>query len=143
MKRGRSAIQFIFFFAIVLIGYLLAFGWIEHRRIQKGPWIVDFGEQSGFPELTIHQPALGITNVQIRFGSAPPATNPPQRVEFALARPVPFAVPFGNCLFQDTTFLPGTVVLQIHGHEIQLIPRALTIDKAEEPWRNGETIELK
>ena len=143
MKRGRLAIQFILLFSLVLIGYVLVFGWIERQRIVKGPWVIDFSEQAGVAALTIQQPTLGITNVQIRFAGAARMTNSPQRFEFALARQVPFELPFGKCIFQDTTFLPGTIVLQIQGHEIQLLPRALTIDKVERSWRNGEAIELK
>jgi hypothetical protein len=45
-------------------------------------------------------------------------------------------------VFQDTTFLPGTVVIQTFGHEIQLLPRVLTLDRAEHPWRPGEVIFL-
>jgi hypothetical protein len=42
----------------------------------------------------------------------------------------------------DTTFLPGTLVFELFGHEIQLLPRVLTIDKKEQPWRSNETIAL-
>jgi hypothetical protein len=40
----------------------------------------------------------------------------------------------------DTTFLPGTIVIDLFGHEIQLIPRVLTIDKTDFPWESGKTI---
>jgi hypothetical protein len=42
----------------------------------------------------------------------------------------------------DTTFLPGTIVFEMFGHEVQLIPRVLTIDKQEQPWRVDEEIAL-
>ncbi len=44
--------------------------------------------------------------------------------------------------FMDTTSLPGTVVLKLFGHEIQLMPRVLTVDKKERPWRSEETLAL-
>jgi hypothetical protein len=53
---------------------------------------------------------------------------------------VPFDVPFGKCVFMDTTFLPGTLAFELFGHEIQLIPRVLTIDKQEQPWRSNVII---
>jgi len=43
----------------------------------------------------------------------------------------------------DTTFQPGTVVFTNFGHEIQLLPRVLTIDKVERPWQSGTTIDLR
>ena len=69
-------------------------------------------------------------------------TNVTQTLEFSQARAVPFDVPFGKCVFLDPLFLPGTVTFEMFGHEIQLLPRVLTIDKVEHPWRNGETIRL-
>jgi hypothetical protein len=51
-------------------------------------------------------------------------------------------VPFGQCVFQDAQTLPGTVVFELFGHEIQLLPRVLTIDRVEHPWHSGETITL-
>ena len=55
---------------------------------------------------------------------------------------MPYEVPFGNCVFMDTTFLPGTVTLQLFGHEIELLPRVLVIDRQEHSWRPGNTIAL-
>jgi hypothetical protein len=40
----------------------------------------------------------------------------------------------------DTTFLPGTIVFDLFGHEIQLIPRVLRIDGKEIPWQSNATI---
>jgi hypothetical protein len=45
-------------------------------------------------------------------------------------------------VFLDTVFLPGTIVLVMFGHQIQLMPRVLTIDGVEHPWRAGENIKL-
>ena len=45
-------------------------------------------------------------------------------------------------IFQDPTFLPGTVTLRQFGHEIELLPRVLIIDKKEIPWRAGKTVEV-
>jgi hypothetical protein len=55
-------------------------------------------------------------------------------------QPVPYEIPFGKCVFMDTTFLPGTMVFDLFGHEIQLIPRVLTIDKTEIPWRSDANL---
>jgi hypothetical protein len=85
--------------------------------------------------LLINQPSLAITNVHLYFpGQQLPARNNSTTSRFAEAKPVPFDVPFGKCIFLDTTFLPGTVTLQLFGHEIELLPRALIIDHQEHPW---------
>ena len=55
---------------------------------------------------------------------------------------MPYEVPFGNCVFMDTTFLPGTITFQLFGHEIELLPRVLVIDRQEHPWRPDTAIAL-
>jgi hypothetical protein len=45
-----------------------------------------------------------------------------------------FALPFGECIYQDLMFLPGVVTMNLLGHEIELMPRTLVIDKKEVPW---------
>ena len=143
MKRSHVGLQILLVFIAALIGYAVVYGWIEHRRVFKGPWVVNCTTESGVPALTVNQPALGIRNVRIVFADARASSNTTQTVEFSQARPWPYGVPFGQCVFMDTTFLPGTIALEMFGHEIQFMPRVLTIDKAERPWRSGETIELK
>lgn len=143
MKRSRFGLQVLGVFLVVLIGYAVVYRWIEHRRAVKGPWVVTCTSESGAPTLAINQTMLGIRDVRIVFVGARAASNTTQTVEFSQARPWPYPVPFGQCVFMDTTFLPGTIALEMFGHEIQLLPRVLTIDKVERPWRNGETIELK
>src|SRR5262249_38275066 len=121
---------------IALVLYLISYNFIEHRRTRKGPWLVTFNtESNGVPVLTINQPFLQISNVRLTFpGNAPNATN--VTMDFRVPKQVPFEVPFGQCLFEDTTFLPGTIVFKLFGHEIQLIPRVLTVDQVEYPWRS-------
>ena len=143
MKRVGLLGQITLVFVVTLVGYALAYRWIEHRRAAKGPWVVNFSSESGVPAITVNQKELGIREVRLVFTGRSPATNSTQTMEFSQPRPWPYAVPFGQCVFMDTTFLPGTIALELFGHEIQLLPRVLTIDKSERPWRSGETIELK
>ncbi len=72
----------------------------------------------------------------------PAIPSPPTTLTFGQLQQVPYEVPFGKCIFLDTTSLPGTVVLDLFGHEIELLPRALIIDRQERPWRSDTTIEL-
>jgi len=144
MKPEGPAKHFILAFLLALAGYIIIYKVIEHRRVQNGPWRVSFTTgRKAVPTIVIDQLRLGITNVQLCFaGETPPATNGPVTLDFGQPRPVPYEVPFGKCVFMDTTFLPGTVTLQLFGHEIELLPRVLVIDRQEHPWRPDTTIAL-
>jgi hypothetical protein len=127
-------------FGIAVLVYIIFYFGIEHRRTRKGPWQVTLmNDASGTPALVINEPNVGVTNLQITF---PGETNRIEKTLLAFSQPreVPYDIPFGKCVFMDTTFLPGTIVLDLFGHEIQLIPRVLTIDKKEIPWQSEKTI---
>ncbi len=138
-------------FVLAAICYGVFYSGIEHRRNQKGPWQVAFtNTPAGTPAIVVDQPTIGVTNVCITFEKermpAPrdafltnaPITSMVQH--YSRPYPVPFAVPFGKCLFMDTTFLPGTITFELFGHEIELLPRVLVIDYKEYPWQSGNTI---
>ena len=143
MNRGNFLRQALLVFGVALTGYAVLFAWIGHRRVVKGPWTVTFTVESESPVLIVNQLKLGLRDVRIVFADERAATNLTRSVDFAQPRMVPFEVPFGRCVFFDPLFLPGTVALEIHGHEIQLLPRVLTIDKVERPWQSGETIQIR
>jgi hypothetical protein len=157
--------HFILAFMLALVGYAAFYQGIEHWRARKGPWLVTFTHRSAHvPAIVIDQAALAITNVQIIFAAENlPATNAPSTFPadpsrpnspitanrspatallFDQPKPVPYAVPFGQCLFLDLSFLPGTVTFDLFGHEIQLLPRVLIIDRQEYPWRPDAIITL-
>ncbi len=144
MKRdgflGRAALVF----GVAVLLYVVVYNAIERRRNSKGPWQVTFSQlQSGTPAILINQPTIAITNVQISFpGFSGSITNGSVTLDFREARKTPFEVPLGKCVFLDTVFLPGTVALDIAGHQIQLLPRVLTIDGIERKWNSGESISL-
>jgi len=165
MKPEGPAKHFILAFLLALVGYVIFYQTIEYRRIRKGPWQVTFTHNmAGAPAIVITQPRLAITNVQISFpgetllaSNAPaplafdqtspesPVTNhqsPVTTLLFAQPRPVPFEVPFGKCVFVDTTFMPGTVTFELFGHEIELLPRVLVIDRREHRWQSDAVIVL-
>lgn len=142
MKSDNLLRHLVVPLAIAVLVYVIFYTGIEHRRNRNGPWEVVFTNGvSGTPELIINQPKLAIANVQITFpGQTNPASGQATSFAFSQPREVPYDVPFGKCVFMDTTFLPGTIVFDLFGHEIQLIPRALTIDKQEIPWRSNAII---
>ena len=129
-------------FLIAVVVYLFFYTGIEHRRNRNGPWEVVFtNNATGAPELIINQRTLAITNLQITFpGESNVVSSQGATMEFSQPREVPYQVPFGKCVFMDTTFLPGTIVFDLFGHEIQLIPRVLTIDQKEIAWQSNVTI---
>ena len=136
MKSDNPIKHFAFAFAIALLIYFVAYSSIEYRRTRKGPWQVTFKASSdGEPRIIVNQPSLGLTNVEIVFaGEVSALTNIPTTLRFSQPRQVPYEVPFGRCVFMDTTFLPGTLTLQLFGHEIELLPRVMIIDHQEQPW---------
>jgi hypothetical protein len=145
MKAEGLAKQFLLAFLVVLAGYFIIYQAIEHRRTRQGPWRVTFtANAASAPLILIDHTRLAITNVQIVFADqARPAESAPVTLLFGEPKPVPYAVPLGQCVFMDTTFLPGTVTLQLFGHEIELLPRVITIDHQEHPWRSDTTITLQ
>ena len=127
---------------VVIVGYFVVFNWVERRRFVKGPWKLTFSQTNGSPMLLINQTTLGISNVTLVFSGVPVTTNTSETVAFGQGRAVPFDLPFGKCVFLDPLFLPGTAVCEVFGHQIQVMPRVLTIDGVERPWSSGEAISL-
>ena len=142
MKPSNPLKHFLFAGIIALVLYLVSYNWIEHRRTRNGPWEVRFAVESETPAIIIAQPKLQIQNVRIAFPGQIIATNFSATMTFAQARQWPFDVPFGKVIFLDTTFLPGNVTFELFGHEIQLLPRVLTIDRKEIPWQSDTNISL-
>ena len=145
VKSDNPLKRFALVFVIALIGYWLTYHAIEHRRNRQGPWSVTFANAPAAPpRIVVEQPALRLTNVQISFlEGAASATSQSATLSFSQPREVPYDVPFGKCIFMDTTFLPGTVTFQLFGHEIELLPRVLIIDHREYPWRSNTNIALR
>jgi hypothetical protein len=128
-------------FVIAVVLYIVSFGWIEHRRTFRGPWEITFtSDAAGQPSLAIAQSTLGISERITFTGHKIAATNLAQveRFEVAVSN-----LPFGEMIFQDPTFLPGTVTMRQFGHEIELLPRTLIVDSNEVPWRAGQTVDVR
>ncbi len=140
--NSRGELQHFVYAALMALGLYLGFFYgCEYRRNVKGPWQVTFTtDTNGQPAIVIDQPALRIASVQIVFAGEPrPAVQTPQTVFFA--SPTNEA-PFGKVIFRDTTFLPGTITFDLFGHEIELLPRVLGIDRREHAWQSETTILL-
>jgi hypothetical protein len=145
MKADNPAKHFIIPFLLAIVIYAVSYSGCNYFRSRNGPWSVAFtNTPGGLPEIVIDQPRVGVTNVMIVFpGEYLPATNTQQTILFGQARAVPFDIPYGQCVFMDPTFLPGTVTFRLFGHEIELLPRVLMLDHHEHQWKSGEVIKME
>lgn len=137
-KDGSGLRHFGIAFLLAVLLYVVLYKVIEHRRLAKGPWVVTFISQTNAqPELLIRQDALKIREFRVRFTHGESLKGGSETVRFDTARAVPFEVPFGQCIFLDTSFLPGTVTLRCFDHELELLPRGIVADHKLNPWSNG------
>lgn len=127
-----------------LIIYFGGYYGLEHLRHRRGPWQVEFTITNGMPELVINQPFLEITNVTLRLDGEPlPAGLTNSTVYFADPLDTPFPTPEGRVIFEDLTFLPGTVTFDLDGHGVELLPRTLIVNGREHAWKSGDVITLE
>jgi hypothetical protein len=124
--------------AVVL--YVGGFALDQHWRTRRGPWQVTFTRDSdGSPALVVDQPRLGIAQVRVVFAGE----TATYRVERVLLDRPGRALPFGRVKFDDLTSLPGTVTIEFAGHEVELLPRTLYLDRRPNPWQSGATLRLR
>ena len=139
--------HFGYAFLIAVFGYVVLYNLIERARVRRTPWEITFSQTNGTPVLIVTQTQLAPQPRMIRFPGVDATAlsqGGPETLVFDQPRPVPFPVPFGRCIFLDTTFLPGTAAFELFGHTIELMPRALIIDNDEHPWgSNFREVEAK
>lgn len=123
-------------FLVVLGIYLVLFYGIEHSRMRKGPWEVEFQAEGGVPVLVIRQGHLGVEEARLSFpGGKLPEGFAPSREIFDRPMEVPFETGFAKVFYEDLTFLPGVVTLHVYGHELEMLPRTFFVDRKEHPWQ--------
>src|SRR5581483_8456374 len=140
-KNDDSLVKHLALAAAMAVAlYVVSFAWIEHRRTFRGPWQVEFQSNAdGQPSVVLHEPALGISET-VAFPGAKTAPNLEVWEAFSEATT---NVPFGRVIFQDPTFLPGTLTLGLFGHEVEALPRVLIIDKKEIAWTPKGRVEAQ
>jgi hypothetical protein len=139
MKSGITPKSIAISFFVVLALYLGVFYGIEYLRHRKGPWQVSFrADAQGNPVVVIAQNRLRLSDVKLVFHGEP-MTNAPGIVFFDRVKQ---PVPFGRVIYEDLTFLPGVVTFDLFGHEIEILPRVLIVNKKTVPWQSGATTDL-
>lgn len=131
-----TALSITITFVAALVFYFIAYRWLTAKQTAQGPWQVLFtNDTAGVPELIIQQTNRGLSNVHVRFAAETlAATQQAAFVEFAKPQT---PVPFGAVIYDDLMFLPGTVTLDCFGHEIELLPRTLVLNRKAVGWTNN------
>lgn len=139
MKSGRPTfLSIAITFVLAAVFYFVAYAWLSKRQTGKGPWHVVFtNDFAGTPEIIITQTNLGISNVCVRFLEE--KLNATQHIGVVEFTKPETAVPFGTRVFDDLMFLPGTVTLDCFGHEVELLPRVLVLNRKTVPWQSNST----
>lgn len=111
--------------------YVAAFYGIEWWRERLGPWEVTFVSTTNQPPaLLIHQAKLGIERVEVVFAGE---TAPPTNVCLRFDQPMR-SVPWGAVVHQDPVTFPGVVTLHLFGHEVEMMPRVLSLNRRTVAW---------
>ncbi|MBM3876011.1 MAG: hypothetical protein FJ386_04730 [Verrucomicrobia bacterium] len=133
--------HFSIVFVIALAGYVLLWSLDSNLRNRRAPWEIAFErEPGGDPAIAIKPPAPGGASVRIVFtGEALAATNSPGLVRFDKPRP---PLPFGTVIYDDLMYFPGAVTMDFFGHEIELLPTRLGVNRKERAWTPGEVVRL-
>ncbi len=141
MKSDGLPKHVLFAFVLALALYFGSFRIIEHFRQVKGPWQVAFrSDAEGLLSVTVSQPQLKISDVSFEF---PDVQSDQSNTTRTVIFDSPITnIPFGKVIFLDTTFLPGTVTLDFFGHEIELLPRVLAVNRKEVSWKSGARFQL-
>lgn len=128
-------------FLMAVILYAVSYGCDRHLRLRRGPWQVTFtAETNGTPAIIIRQEKLGVAEFKIIFaGEQVPAGFRPATVAFDTPAKTP---PFGQWVFDDLMWLPGTVTMNLFGHGVELLPRTLKADQREIPWQPRATLTI-
>ena len=141
MKSSFPTKTVVLLFLAVAALYIAVFYGIEYARKRKGGWEVSFlSDREGNPSIVVYQPRLNISSVELVFlGEKISRSNLSERVSFDRPKK---PVPFGKVIYEDLTFLPGVVTFDLFGHEIELLPRVLFVNKKEIKWKSESVVEL-
>ena len=141
MNRENIGGKLLAVFAATLVGYIAFYQLDRWLRLRHGAWEVTFGNDGGTPSLTITESTLKISGAKLAFAGET-NSNLGAPVHWRFDDVTKTNLPFGQVVFLDLTYLPGGVTMNFFGHEIELLPRTLVVNRREVPWEPGRTITL-
>ncbi|MCL4179195.1 MAG: hypothetical protein KJ072_15820 [Verrucomicrobia bacterium] len=140
MSGSRILPHFVGALILALAVYAGAFWLDQHLRTRRGPWQVTFDRMpDGTPTILIQQQRLGIREVRILF---PGESTAAESTSIRFDAPG-LAVPWGRLKYDDLTYLPGVVTLELFGHEIELLPRTLYVNRRAIAWNAATNLTLR
>ena len=135
MQSDRLPKHLLIGFVLAVVGYSVFFFIDQRVRARKGPWEVTFTTNAqGHATILVNQKSLNIRDLSIAFEGESP-TGELQVVRFDKPKK---RLPFGATKFEDLTYLPGSVAFDFFGHEVELLPRTLYLNKKEVPWQSSQ-----
>lgn len=128
-------------FGLSVLIYVVCFSGMQYLREHKGGWHVEFRtDAENHPSVVVSQPALGIVNQTFSF---PEQTGPRANYTRTIVFDGPLTnAPFGEVIFQDPTFLPGTLTFNFWGHELEFMPRTMVVNFEEIAWHTRTNLVL-
>lgn len=142
MNRENIGGKLLAVFVATLVGYIAFYQLDRWLRLRHGAWEVTFSTDGGTPSLTIAESKLKIPDVKLAFAGET-SSNLTASVHWRFDDVTKTNLPFGHVVFLDLTYLPGGVTMNFFGHEIEMLPRTLVVNRKEVPWESGKTITLK
>lgn len=125
---------------VTVVAYFSLFYLNEWLRSRRGAWEVVFSSRDGTPELHISQPKMNIRE-WIKF-EGETVEHFPEPIRWRFDDVMKTNIPFGMVIFHDLTYLPGTVTMNLFGHEIELLPRTLAVNRQPVAWGSKRSILL-
>jgi len=100
-------------------------------------WILDYSTETDNGVVTIYLDSSPTQKTKVIF---PKAQEFPTG-QVILKTPTQ-SLPRGKIMSADTTILPGRVLIEIDGHRLDIMSRAIITNGIEYPWTPATTIEL-
>ena len=132
--------KLIIILLITLLVVIAAFIFIIKPIRERSPWNIKFEISDGIPSIYISNNTPMVPATKIIFSN--------EKINRDLSENIAFEkhninkIPFGEITFTDVTLFPGRITLKLFNHEIDILPRALIIDKKEYKWGERLIIDL-
>lgn len=142
MSQDNSIVKILLIALLAsVVFYFGGFSLNEYLRQRRGPWEITFASPNPqTTSITIAQPHLHVGPVTLNFTNATEILPSATTVRFDTPRTT---IPLGQVKYDDLTYLPGVVTLDLLGHEIEMLPRLLYIDRQPFQWTDISELSLE